>query len=81
VEAVVESRRDEEYENNVVNESVAIGRKGRKLAQRLNIAPDFRFDYKDPQLLRYFISDRGRIVPRRQAREEYRATPVHGSES
>ncbi|NOU27521.1 MAG: 30S ribosomal protein S18 [Polyangiaceae bacterium] len=29
------------------------------------MAPDFRFDYKDPQLLRYFISERGRIVPRR----------------
>ena len=29
------------------------------------LAPDFRFDYKDPQQLRHFITDRGKIVPRR----------------
>lgn len=27
--------------------------------------PEFRFDYKDPQQLRHFITDRGKIVPRR----------------
>ncbi len=25
----------------------------------------FRIDYKDPQSIRYFISERGKIVPRR----------------
>jgi small subunit ribosomal protein S18 len=37
----------------------------RRTAQRLGIGPDFEFDYKDPQTLSYFISDRGKIVPRR----------------
>ena len=27
--------------------------------------PDYRFDYKDPQQLKNFITDRGKIVPRR----------------
>ena len=27
--------------------------------------PNYRFDYKDPQQLKYFITDRGKIVPRR----------------
>ena len=27
--------------------------------------PDFIFDYKDPQTLRHFVTDRGKIVPRR----------------
>ena len=29
------------------------------------LADDFVFDYKDVTTLRYFITDRGRIVPRR----------------
>lgn len=27
--------------------------------------PSFVFDYKDPQILRHFITERGKIVPRR----------------
>ena len=27
--------------------------------------PEFVIDYKDPQSIRYFMSDRGKIVPRR----------------
>ncbi len=40
-------------------------RGGRKKAPSFALDPDFRFDYKDPQQLRHFITDRGKIVPRR----------------
>ena len=40
-------------------------RTGRKKAPAFVASPDFRFDYKDPQQLRHFITDRGKIVPRR----------------
>lgn len=33
--------------------------------RRLRIEPNFVFDYKDVQTLRYFLTDRGKIVPRR----------------
>ncbi len=39
--------------------------RGRRRPPGLDLAPDFRFDYKDPQQLRNFITDRGKIVPRR----------------
>lgn len=43
-----------------------MGRRGpKRIAQRLGLKPDHKFDYKDPQVLRYFITDRGKIVPRR----------------
>ncbi|NOY93133.1 MAG: 30S ribosomal protein S18 [Deltaproteobacteria bacterium] len=38
---------------------------GRKKAPPFTIDADFIFEYKDPQKLRYFITDRGKIVPRR----------------
>ena len=38
---------------------------GRKKAPGLSLPPDHKFDYKDPQQLRNFITDRGKIVPRR----------------
>jgi len=38
---------------------------GRKKAPPFTIDADFVFEYKDPQKLRYFITDRGKIVPRR----------------
>ena len=42
------------------------GGRGRKIASRLGIKADqVSFDYKDPRLLAYFITDRGRIMPRR----------------
>jgi small subunit ribosomal protein S18 len=42
------------------------GGRGRKIASRLGIrADEVTFDYKDPRLLAYFITDRGRIMPRR----------------
>jgi len=37
----------------------------RKKTPAFALAPDFKFDYKDPQQLRHFITDRGKIVPRR----------------
>lgn len=43
----------------------ARGRRGRKRAPGASLPPDFKFDYKDPQQLRHFITDRGKIVPRR----------------
>lgn len=39
--------------------------RGKQVAQRLGLSASHRFDYKDPQQLRYFITDRGKIVPRR----------------
>lgn len=39
--------------------------RGRRPAHQLGLMPDHEFDYKDVQTLRYFITDRGKIVPRR----------------
>ena len=58
------------------------GRRGRRGGRgRIPFAPEngeFKFDYKNPQQLRYFISDRGKIVPRRisglTAKEQRRLT-------
>lgn len=40
-------------------------RAGRKRAPSFTSDPEFEFDYKDPQTLRHFITERGKIVPRR----------------
>lgn len=40
-------------------------RGSRKKAPNFVVEDGFRFDYKDPQQLRYFLTDRGKIVPRR----------------
>jgi small subunit ribosomal protein S18 len=40
-------------------------RTGRKRAPSFVMDPEFRFDYKDPQTLRHFITERGKVVPRR----------------
>ena len=40
-------------------------RGGRKKAPSFTQEIGFRFDYKDPQQLRYFLTDRGKVVPRR----------------
>ncbi|MBK8215790.1 MAG: 30S ribosomal protein S18 [Myxococcales bacterium] len=40
-------------------------RRGKRLATRLGIGSDFRFDYKDVGVLRYFVTERGKIIPRR----------------
>lgn len=40
-------------------------RDARKRAPSFTAEPDFVFDYKDPNQLRYFITDRGKIVPSR----------------
>jgi small subunit ribosomal protein S18 len=40
-------------------------RGGKKRPPSFTTEPDFTFDYKDPQQLKYFITDRGKIVPRR----------------
>ncbi len=37
----------------------------RKRVPAFATEPGFKFDYKDPQQLKYFITDRGKIVPRR----------------
>jgi small subunit ribosomal protein S18 len=61
-----------EYEGNTpdlnrdfVGTGTSRGGAKKRLVQRLGIGPGFRFDYKDPQTLKYFITDRGKIVPRR----------------
>ena len=38
---------------------------GRRKVDRFLADPSLVIDYKDPQLLRHFITDRGKIVPRR----------------
>jgi small subunit ribosomal protein S18 len=40
-------------------------RSGRKRPPSFVNDPDFIFDYKDPQTLKHFITERGKIVPRR----------------
>lgn len=40
-------------------------RAGRKRAPVFTAVPDFEFDYKDPQTLKHFLTERGKIVPRR----------------
>jgi small subunit ribosomal protein S18 len=40
-------------------------RGGRKKAPTFTLESDFEFDYKDPGQLRHFITERGKIVPRR----------------
>ncbi len=40
-------------------------RTGRKRPPAFVLATDFVFDYRDPQTLRHFITERGKIVPRR----------------
>ncbi|HJL15876.1 MAG TPA: 30S ribosomal protein S18 [Sandaracinaceae bacterium LLY-WYZ-13_1] len=40
-------------------------RSGRKRPPSFVNDPDFVFDYKDPQTLKHFITERGKIVPRR----------------
>ncbi len=40
-------------------------RRGRRRVCRYCADKDLSIDYKDPQALRYFVSERGKIVPRR----------------
>jgi small subunit ribosomal protein S18 len=40
-------------------------RGGRKKAPSFTLEPGFAFDYKDPQQLKFFLTDRGKVVPRR----------------
>ena len=40
-------------------------RRGGKKALGPAADPNYRFDYKDPQQLKHFITDRGKIMPRR----------------
>lgn len=49
---------------NEPNERGGKGR-GKRLVNKLQLGPDFKFDYKDPQTLKYFLTERGKIVPRR----------------
>lgn len=44
----------------------APGKKKRRLSRpRRTLDPTIRFDYKDVQLLRRFVTEHGKIVPRR----------------
>lgn len=40
-------------------------RAGKKRPPPFTLEIDFKFEHKDPQQLRYFLTDRGKIVPRR----------------
>ncbi len=54
------------------------GRRGRRAMKKFYAEKALEIDYKDPQSLRYFITDRGRIVPRRisglSARQQRKVT-------
>jgi small subunit ribosomal protein S18 len=39
--------------------------RGKKRAPGFTAEPDFQFEYKDPQQLKHFITERGKIMPRR----------------
>ena len=41
------------------------GGMGKKRMPTFTADPDFVFDYKDPATLRHFVTERGKIVPRR----------------
>lgn len=38
---------------------------GRRKVCRFCVEPNLVIDYKDPQLLKYFVTERGKIIPRR----------------
>ncbi|QQR89338.1 MAG: 30S ribosomal protein S18 [Myxococcales bacterium] len=38
---------------------------GKKIAGKLGISKEQAFDYKNPQFLKSFLTERGRILPRR----------------
>ena len=63
--------REREYDNSRYDSFGGDGddsmrkRGGRRRGPSIEIGPDYRFDYKDPQVLKHFITDRGKIVPRR----------------
>lgn len=40
-------------------------RRGRRKVDRFLADPTLVIDYKDPQLLKFFITERGKIIPRR----------------
>jgi small subunit ribosomal protein S18 len=40
-------------------------RSGKKRPPAFTLEVGFKFDHKDPQQLRYFLTDRGKISPRR----------------
>lgn len=53
-------------QSNIDNEGGARRRpRGRKRAPGFTAEPDFKFEYKDPQQLKHFITERGKIMPRR----------------
>jgi small subunit ribosomal protein S18 len=39
----------------------------KRIAHRAGIRPDQRFDYKDVATLGYFLTDRGKLIPRRMS--------------
>lgn len=71
----MEDRNFEEDKGNVVrdsrSESDPLGirrrRGGKKRMPSFVQDPNFRFDYKDAAQLGYFLTDRGKIIPRRMS--------------
>jgi small subunit ribosomal protein S18 len=59
--------RDRDRDGGKEREGKRGGRRGfgRRKVCRFCAEPNTPIDYKDPQLLKYFITDRGKIVPRR----------------
>ena len=41
------------------------GRRRKNLLRQLNLASDYRFNYKETDVLNHFMSERGKICPRR----------------
>jgi len=64
---MADDRREDFGDGGIVNFDAVRGTRGpgRKLATRLGLRNDHVFDYKDVATLQYFISERGKISPRR----------------
>lgn len=58
--------RDGGGQNGLGEDPLGLRRRGkRKRAPSFVLEDGFRFDYKNPQQLKFFITDRGKVVPRR----------------
>ncbi len=56
---------DNDFVKERAGEDGPFRRRGRRRVCRFCADKDLVIDYKDPQALRYFVTERGKIVPRR----------------
>ncbi len=63
----IRERGDRKMSKSQAEKAKAARKRGfaRRKVCRFCVEPNTMIDYKDPQLLKYFITDRGKIIPRR----------------